>query len=66
MCIVWKGGNDSKICEGLNTYWFPDGEKEINQVLDLVFEELVQTYTVHVALLGHSEFPWLCGMIHQI
>lgn len=26
---------------------------EINQVLDFVFEELVQTYTTHVVLLGY-------------
>lgn len=54
MCVVWRRGNDSKICEDLNTYWFPTEEKEINRVLDLVFEELVQTYTIYVALLERS------------
>lgn len=66
MCIVGRRGNDPKICEDLNTYWFPTKEKEINQVLDLLFEEVVQTYTIYVALLGPSEFPWLSSMIHHI
>lgn len=25
LCIVRRGGNNSKICEDLNTYWFPAG-----------------------------------------
>lgn len=59
--MVWS---DSEIYEDLNTFWLPTKEKEINQVLDLLFEELVQTYTVHLTLFRCSEFPWVRGMIH--
>lgn len=66
MCVIWRRGNDSKICEDLNTYSFPTEEKEINRVLGLVFEELVQTYTIYVAVLECSVYPCLSDMIYQV